>query len=221
MFTINVRGQTAADPSLVLLPTAAKVQRGQPTEQVMMIRDEVADMVWGIEQIVPVPTGATERGIEAARETLSYLQRLVSPGGTSTVPAARAAIRYEVMTTVPENWIPFLPVHVTGSDRQTQLQRAAMPRILEGDPNPPAKVQPRTRLLREGLDATPPAPYYVNQEEVPRAGTQLQERWERTRWTDGTVYTWLRVQRQTGRGEGSSGLAFDQLVDVPFTPPPA
>jgi hypothetical protein len=219
MFTINVTGQTAADPSLVLLPTSAKVQHSQPTEQVMMIRDEVADMVWGIEQTIPLPTGATERGIEAARGTLAYLQGLVPGGAASTAPAAKAAIRYEVMTTVPENWIPFLPVHVTGSDRQTQLQRAAMPRILDGDPNPPAKVQPRTRLMRQGLDDTPPAPYYINQEEVPRAGTQLVERWERTRWTDGSVYTWLRVQRQTGRGEGSSGLAFDQLVDLPFTPP--
>jgi hypothetical protein len=29
----------------------------------------------------------------------------------------------------------------------------------------------------------------------------------------GQVYTWLRVQKQTGRGEASSGLAFDRLVD--------
>jgi hypothetical protein len=39
--------------------------------------------------------------------------------------------------------------------------------------------------------------------------------YQRTRWTDGQVYTWLRVRRQTGRGEGSSGLAFDQIVPVP------
>ena len=34
--------------------------------------------------------------------------------------------------------------------------------------------------------------------------------------TDGRVYTWLRVRRQTGRGEGSSGLGFDELINVPI-----
>lgn len=74
-------------------------------------------------------------------------------------------------------------------------------------------------MLREGLDTQPPAPYFVLEEEVPRAGTRAFECWERTRWTDGRVYLWLSVRRQTGRGEGSSGLAFDQLIDVPLTPP--
>jgi hypothetical protein len=119
------------------------------------------------------------------------------------------------MTTVPENWIPFVPVHVDGDNREIQLQRAALPRILEGDPNPPAKVQPRTMLLRQGLDAIPPQPYFLYEEEVTRAGTRAMQAYQRTRWTDGRVYTWLRVRRQTGRGEGSSGLAFDQAVPVP------
>jgi hypothetical protein len=41
---------------------------------------------------------------------------------------------------------------------------------------------------------------------------------QRTRWTDGRVVVWLRVRRQTGRGEGSSGLRFDELVDQPAPP---
>jgi hypothetical protein len=51
------------------------------------------------------------------------------------------------MTTVPENWIPFVAVRVDGDNLEIQLQRAAMPRIFDGDPNPPVKVQPRTVLL--------------------------------------------------------------------------
>jgi hypothetical protein len=91
-----------------------------------------------------------------------------------------------------------------------------MPRILEGDPNPPVKVQPRTVLLREGLDHAPAETYFVHEEEVPRAGTRALQAYERTRWTDGSVTVWLRVRRQTGRGEGSSGLAFDEIVPQPF-----
>jgi hypothetical protein len=73
-------------------------------------------------------------------------------------------------------------------------------------------VRPRTQLLREGLDAG--KPYYVNEEEVPRAGTRLQVAYNRTRWRDGRVIVWLSTQRGTGRGEGASGLRFDTLVET-------
>ena len=64
-------------------------------------------------------------------------------------------------------------MHVEGSNREIQLQRAALPRILDGDPNPPVKVQPRTVLLRQGLDEHPAQTYFVAEEEVPRAGTRV------------------------------------------------
>jgi hypothetical protein len=35
------------------------------------------------------------------------------------------------MKTVPEQWIPFIPVHIPNSTRETQLRRAALLRILE------------------------------------------------------------------------------------------
>ena len=117
------------------------------------------------------------------------------------------------MNSVPENWIPFIPVHVPNNNREIQLQRAAMPRILVGDPNPAQKVQPLTSLLRQGLDVTPAQTYFLHEEEVPRAGSRVTEYYSRARWTQGQVYTWLRVQKQTGRGEASSGLSFDRLVD--------
>ena len=224
MFAINVRGEgaAAADLTLVLLPTVAKLQGSDPTEDVLLIRDEVANMVWGIERLVPLATGETERGIEAARETRAFYEAQLAAalgGAPPPPPAAHAPISYRVMSTVPENWIPFIPVRVDGSNRDIQLQRAAMPRILAGDSDPPEKVRPRTRLLREGLDETPARPYFVYEEEVPRAGTRLFESYERTRWTDGRVYVWRRVRRETGRGEGSSGLLFDELVDVPVKAP--
>jgi hypothetical protein len=216
MFTIDVqnRAGAAADTSLVLLPTVAKLQESAPTEDTLLVRDEVANMVWGIENTIPVATGESKRGLEAARQTRAFLEGLLGAAPAPALPA-RAPIRYRVMSTVPENWIPFIPVHVAGSNREIQIQRAALPRILERDANPPVKVQPRTVLLREGLDRTPAQPYFVFEEEVPRAGARLMQTFARTRWTDGRVYTWLRVRRQTGRGEGSSGLAFDELINVP------
>ena len=119
------------------------------------------------------------------------------------------------MTAVPEHWIPFVPVHVPGQSRQTQLQRGAMPRILEGDPDPPDRVRPRTSLLREGLDRTPAAAYLLHEEEVPRAGVHVAQAYQRTRWRGGRVVVWFGAERATGRGESSSGLAFDRLADSP------
>ncbi len=212
LFTVNVRGVAgaAADPSLLLLPTVAKIDQGAPIEDVMLIRDETANMVWGVETVVPLATGDAGRGIEQARLLHAFLQAQL--GTVSPPPPATASVRYQVMSTVPENWIPFLPVHVDGSNREIQLQRAAMPRVLDGDPNPPVKVQPRTTLLRQGLDLAPAQTYFVNEEEVPRAGARLFQAFERTRWADGSVVLWQRVRRQTGRGEGSSGLSFDELT---------
>ena len=119
-------------------------------------------------------TGDTAPGLEAARQTLAFyearLAALIAGGGGAAPVVAAADKRYEVMTSVPENWIPFIPVHVAGSNREIQLQRAALPRTLEGDPAPAAKVQPRTGLLRTGLDASPAQTYLVHEEEVPRAG---------------------------------------------------
>jgi len=118
------------------------------------------------------------------------------------------------MNTVPENWIPFIPVHVKKSYREMQLQRAAMPRILEGDTEKPERIRPRTKLLRYGLDQTSRAAYKLFEEEVPRAGIRVYQSYQRTRWYRGRIYNWLGIRKQIGRGEGSSGLCFDQIVHV-------
>jgi hypothetical protein len=214
MFTIDVENQAgaSADTSLLLLPTVAKVEHGAAIEQVELIRDEVANMVWAVETTVPTAGGQSAPGREAAAQLYSYYQGLLAPVA-QTPAAATPEIRYQVMSSVPENWIPFLPVHVDGSNREIQLQRAAMPRILEGDPNPPQKIQPRTALMRQGLDLQPAQPYFVYEEEVPRAGARVLQSYERARWSDGRVYVWLRVRRQVGRGEGSSGLRFDAIAE--------
>ena len=214
MFTINVlnppEGVATADPTLLLLPTLPSSQSGPPLEEVFLVRDEVANMAWGVEKTVSLASGISRPGGETGYQTYNYLQGLLPP---VVAPPMAAAVRYEVMNTVPENWIPFIPVHVPNNNRTIQLQRAAMPRILVGGPNPPQKVQPVTSLLRQGLDLTPAQTYFLHEEEVPRAGARVTQYFERSRWTQGQVYTWLRVQKQTGRGEASSGLAFDRLVD--------
>ena len=88
LFTSSVMGdpRLPADTSVLLLPTAPTVTDGTPLEEVLFLRDEMANMVWAVEQTVPLPDGTTKRGSEAAARR--------GPGcRTSSLPAARDRIR--------------------------------------------------------------------------------------------------------------------------------
>ena len=222
MFTLAIAGteDVPADVTAVLLPVAPKVQQGKPLEQVLLIRDEVANMVWGVEARVPLVTGPGGSGKDTAREFHDKLQQLVLAANPPVTPAPpRAPVRYELVNRVPENWIPFVPAHIEGQQRQIQLQRASLPRLLDSDPLPPKKVEPQGWLLRQGLDQSPALPYFVHEEEITRAGVKLDRCFQRTRWHDGRVLTWIGIRKQQGRGEGHSGLAFDQLLPTPRLAP--
>ena len=200
-----------SDRHVTVLSTAPKIHDAESHEVQWFIRDEMANMVWAIEQQVRAPSGQIVRGAELAMETRRYFVDML--GAPVLAPAGtNAAYRYDLMTRVPEQWIPFAPVHKEGDNRLTKLQRAAMPRLIEGDPNPPARVRPRTQLLRQGLDVSPREHLFVENEEVPRAGVQVHDGFRRTRWYNGQTCIWRGIQKRVGRGEGSSGLAFDTLV---------
>lgn len=215
MFLLSIKGKghEPADLSLMIPPVAQKVLEGPALEDIMLARDEMANMVWGIERTITLPSGNPKRGSEAAQETRGFFERRLGAPPQPVPPAPGAKVRYKVMTTVPENFIPLIPVHVPNDNRETQLQRAAMLRLT--DPANPVPIEPRTSLLRVGLDEPTPVAYFIHEEEVPRAGVQVTQRFQRTRWRDGRAWLWLGVRKQTGRGESSSGLAFDQITDIP------
>jgi len=198
--------RSPADTRLFLPPTAPATATGPALEEVSLIRDENANLVWGVERTVRVATGEPRRGVEVSAEVVAHRRRLI-PAPDPGEPTAPVA--YNLMSAIPEHWIPFIPVHVPGDTRSIQLQRAALPSAVDGRP-----VRPRTFLLRPGLDDPAPAPYFVNEEEVAQTGTTLGLAFNRTRWLDGRVAVWLSARRGTGRGAGSSGLRFDYLTDT-------
>jgi hypothetical protein len=219
LFTIDDRNATptAPDRSLLMLPTVPKVQDGPLLEEVLMIRDEMANMVWGVEKTIPAADGQGRSGATAGRETREYHERLVNASPAAAAPVLLendARIRYQLMSTVPEHWIPFIAVRANGSQRAADLQRASMPRVIEGDPvRPFANVKPCTSLLRPGLDTIQLAPFLVPEEEVPRSGARLLLKFRRARGADGRAHVWLAAQKRVGRGEGSGSLSFDALAE--------
>ncbi len=191
--------------SLPLLATSAELMRGQPLEDVTLIRDEIANLVWGVELTIQSPAGGPKPGSEAGNEVRTAI------GGMELPAPAAKRLTYRLETSTPEHWIPFQPARVEGSDRSIRLQRGSMRRII-GD-RPFGFVKPRTSLLRPGLDQSPAQAYYINEEEVPRAGAELTLQYKRSRGSDGGVHVWLTASKGVGRGSGSSGLAFDLLIE--------
>jgi hypothetical protein len=206
-------GTGPADHRLFLAPAVAKVQEGDPLEKVIFARDEMTNMVWAVEERIPGVLGNGVDGFESATALSRYfLQR--APAEDALPQAGEASlIRYVLGTGVPESWIPFLARHRPGSQRLIRLQRASMPRLTDALPS--SRVEPRGRILRTGLDGFDPRrPYFLHEEEVPRAGAIVTRGFQRARWFDGKVYTWIGRRKETGRGQGASGLVFDRVVPL-------
>ncbi len=213
MYSINERGRPDIAPMRVFIPPAVThLQEGKPIEKVNFVRDEMANMVWAVEQIVPNGLGGGINGLEAATSFGKALAAKLPAAPTSFPIANTAKIKYQLANTVPENWIPFIPVRATQtsiaeSHRAVQLQRASMPRYVEGLNTGSTVVAGRTGIVNRE-----PAPYFVHEEEVARAGSIVTSGFQRTRWLGGQTFVWLGRQKNTGRGESNSGLLYDQLL---------
>lgn len=174
-----------------LVPAVGKVLESDPLERVNFLRDEMANMVWGVESIVPSQTGKGMSGYETAK-----VNEPIPP----PIPNdENVKIGYVLGTTVPTNWIPFIAVHAEGSVSEIRLQRA---RMVGGEP------------ARGWLLCEPRSPYFVEEEEVPRTGVYVERSWQRARWIGGHTLIWVGRRKTAGRGEGWSQLMFDQIVDL-------
>jgi hypothetical protein len=114
------------DDILYLCP-GVKTLEGPPLEHVLMMRDEMANMVWGIEKRVQGTSGEPlDRKFEANR--LATSQALRPPADAVAVPGG-APLSYRLQTPVAGHWIPFLPVKKAGAtpfNWSIQLQRGVV-----------------------------------------------------------------------------------------------
>ena len=217
MFSLSERSG-GLDPRLFLPPTLPRSLESAPLEKVLFARDETTNTVWAIEATVPNGLGSGVDGSQAGALLREWLRQLgAAAGGAVSSPLAEtdAEISYLLGNTVPEHWIPFLPERISGQRRSVQLRRGRMLRLiagLEANPDPSIKtVRPRGRILVP----EPGSPYRLNEEEVPRAGAVVSRAYQRARWLDGRVFLWVGRRKETGRGESSSGLRFDQIDPAP------
>ena len=186
MFAVSADTPAASAASahvLVVPPNAVAAVDGAAIEDVLLLRDELANMAWGVESSAVGPSGAI---VDRAQ-----VYRTNAP---AAVPPAQGSMpQYRLGSTVPDYWIPFLPVSVGSGPLRLRLGKL-----------PTAPTGPMGRLL-----SYPALTMYL--EELPREGVHLQRRYRQARGPDGSTYVWIGRLRYTGRGEDRSGLEFDYV----------
>ena len=188
----------APEHFLYLAPSATFRQESRPLEELLFLRDEYANMVWAIEKIVCNEMGKPTDGFDLHLELNGPFLSAAENENPETQPTPR----FRLASPVPTNWIPYLPHHIEGSNTDIELRRAVMMRN-ETDTEPD-DINPISTLARSDL-------LNIREEAIPRAGVRVQLTRQRVRWTNGETYVWLGRKVLAGKGEGSSGLSFDQV----------
>ncbi len=223
MWTLARRDQPGqVDSRLFLAPALEPSLESKPVDEVLFLRDEMANLVWGVETVIPAELGGGRDARLAARQlSKSTLDAFAPPAPANADDLADVLVRYQLMGSVPENWIPFVAVKLANQLVASNLLQGAMPRdpVVEpalGEDGTPV-LQNNVALPRGTILARDPVtnPNLIHEEEVMRDGVVVQRTFRQARWTRGGTFTWSALKKRTGRGEGSSGLAFDQAIDKP------
>jgi hypothetical protein len=205
-FSLSQSGETGSVEADVLFlpPTLPQGLQGEAIEEVLLLRDEVANLGWAVERRI------TEAGGRPFDRFEQYQRGRAaeSPPTPSTEPepaAAGAEIRYRLANRVPEFWFPLVAVRPDPDAPDIRLARG---RVLHDGAEAPAAPAPLGLLLEQGR------PLRLFEEEVPRTGARVTRAYQYVRWTDGGAHLWIGRRKGVGRGEGSSGLRFDSLIGL-------
>ncbi len=204
----SLRDQTVeddyCDQRMLVLPVTHRYQESAPIEEVYMGRDEMTNMVWGVEKTFFHPVYG-EVSVEDSLNLNGHLNSDI---------LSDAPLTYDLFNGVAKNWIPFAPVRLDGDSnfREIILQRAAMP---QWDGSVYTHIRPNTQLLRAGIDDTnnQQKKLTIYEEEVPRSGIRIASYLRMTRWYHGKRILWCSNKKKVGRGESASSLEFDKITE--------
>ena len=179
-----------------LPPALGRSLQSPPIEDVLFMRDEMANLAWAIERSLeslveqPVLRTDTTTPADSASDT----------GGSA--PSEANLPRYLLSTTVPKHWIPLLPVQLREEGKVvSRLRRGA---VLQPDGS-------HEIHRAEGQILNKDPRLLMFDEEVPREGIHVARHYQLARWIDGSTWAWMALRKFVGRGEGSSGLRFDSV----------
>jgi len=178
-------------------PSLTRNLNGEALEEVAFTRDEMANLAWAIERTIECAAG---KPVSRAERWLTK-QRRATPVDSTDATASGDA-HYEIQKTIPDFWLPLVPVKL-GKSGSAMILRRGRSLLSNGDLSPAALgriLDPGRKLL-------------VYEEEVPKGGVSVTRRWQLARWLDGSTWLWLSRTKKTGHGERSSGLRYDVIQD--------
>lgn len=187
-------GNADTPTNLFLAPTLKRTMESQPLDDVLFLRDEMANLAWGVERIAEGASGRplNRRDDELARRTRNQ--------PSTSEPSSDGALTWRLSTEVPGYWIPLIPVQIQGNQRAIRLRRGT---VLRQDGS--LKPQPAiSQILKPSA-----GPLDIFEEEIPREGARVTRSFQYARWFNGSPLLWIGRRKTVGRGEGSSGLRFD------------
>ena len=181
-----------ADGYFFLAPSLSTSDSSEAVEKVSLVRDEMANVVFAIEETIQSAASAPH-SLQVDHEKRMAEGAAANPGWA----AHEARLVYRLQGYVPEHWHPLTP-KVSNGITSLELQSIHRP---AGPSEPRGKV-----LLDEGSE-----PFTVHFEEVPEGGIQIVRDYQLARWTDGRYRLWTGKRKRPGRHPVASGLRYDSL----------
>lgn len=160
-------------------------------EDVRFVRDEQANLVWAWEHAYTTEDGDTIRNGDT------------QDGGDSEGDPSQEAAGFRLMSEVPANWIPYVPVQInlTPTNGEVFLRRGRT------DPDASrANPQYRSRIVGESIR--------LMEEEVPRTGLRVRRirKFAAGAGADDNHF-WVGRHKDAGRGHSGPGLQFDFIEE--------
>ena len=188
---------------LVCPPTVLRCEEGAPVEEVQFLRDEMANMGWGVETKINDGCGGTMDGKTLSDSVFEEIDReeKKSQGTEGKDPTAKYSLL--IQNRVPLNWIPVIPEQLDDG-RNIVLRRATMPLHYQGDYQ---RARPSTKLLDKDIK-----PFRIDEDQFGGYGFKVIKTAQRTRWFNGTSFTWLGNRKVISEYQANSGLMFDELI---------
>jgi hypothetical protein len=179
----------ATNGALLFVPNIAlDVLDNDEVEEVVLMRDEDANLVWAIERLYRGPNGEEVRNGDRIDATVA-----VPPGGDDRP-------RYRFSAEVPRHFIPYVPRFVDAAVGDTYLRR--------GRTDEAATVQApqyHTKIVAES--------WRLREEEIPRSGLRVRRIKRFARGSDGAPFPWVARSREAAPRLPGPGLRFDFLAE--------
>ena len=199
------KGDFTSAKGLLLPSSLLRVEEGESIEEVQFMRDEMANMLWGVEEVIDDGCGGTMSGRTLSGKVLSMIDE---ERGDTVLPDEDAEFSYLIQNRVPLNWIPFIPQRIPGQFREMRFRRGRMPLYYKGDYR---WARPHTSVLAVKRVNGAVQPFYVNEEEILSYGTKVTLTSQRTRWIGGKSFAWRGYAKKISGYQANSGLMFDEI----------